>query len=822
MLQRILEFLLSLHMHVTDWGKVRLTLQWESWPWALPLLLVLVVFGYWSYQAQSTTTGKRMLMGVLRASALALVLLLYLRPSLVLEEDRKTPSVVAVWIDESASMDLRDPYRDPGMKALVQAVSARVKLPMGATRASRYDLALDALTNGKDNWLHKLAEHQHVAIFTGGRHAQLVEGIAQSPAQLDKVLAALKDRRPEDDATDVPTVVGEMFRQLQGQPVSAVVLLTDGRSTEGTLPTEATGVAMQHRTPIFAIPMGEKDEPLNLVVEAPQAPDGTFVKDPVVVKVKLRVSGLERPTTIKLHLVRVDNANPDKELGELASRSIDVTPEQKTVDTELIFKPEKNGGDDREVYSLRVRADSIGEVLEPKAAISKVKSLEVVDATVKVLLVDGYPRWEYRYLKNELIREKTVRVGTLLLSADEGFAQEGSEEFVPGSAERKTWAITRFPETADELKKYDVLLIGDVDPTFFAPSQMKLILDWVRKDGGGVGWIAGTQYNPDSYKGTPLDVLLPIIPDDPNHPALLNPPNEGFNMVMTPAGKESGLFRFFDDPDENLKQMEANPEMYWYKPVLGLQPTAQVLAVHPTRTQGGIPAPLIVTGQYAAGRTMFSAVADTWRWRRYKGEPLYQSYWLQMCRLLYRDKALNQNKRVELLADTTVVEVAKPVRVTLQIKDETLVGAAPSQLTVQVFAEDGTPLAPMTLSRTAGSQESYQGVMTATRTGAMKLQLTPGLLPVDTKTLTVQVEGPQREFADSTVDLTALTTLAERTEGKVVSMDKAGELANLIVDKSQLTLNLMGEELWNKPIALILVVVLVGVEWLIRKSAGLI
>ncbi len=791
---------------------------------ALPLMAALAIFGYWSYRAQSASAGKRVVMGVLRACVLVLLLLLFLRPALVLEQDIPTPSVVAVWIDESASMDLRDPYKDGAMCALVKEVSTHVKLPAGTTRASRYDLALDALTKGKQPWLAKLAEHQYVAIFTGGRHAQLVEGIAQTPDQVEKVLATLKDRRPGDDATDVPTVVDEMFRQLQGQPVSAVVLLTDGRSTEGTLPTMATTAALEHGTPIYAIPVGQQDEPLNLVVETPQVPENTFVNDPVVVKVRLRVSGLDHPTTVKLHLVRVDDNNPDKELGEMTKEpvQVEVNPDQKTVDTEIIFTPDQNGADKDERFSLRVKADPIGDVLEPKAGTLSVVSTTVLDAKVNVLYVEGYPRWEYRYLKNELIREKSVRVATLLLSADEGFAQEGSTEGAPGSPDRKTWAITRFPDTAEEMRKYDVLLIGDVDPTFFSPTQMRLILDFVRKDGGGLGWIAGTQFNPDAYKGTPLDVLLPIIPDDPNHPTLLNPPNEGFDLVMTPAGKESGLFRFENDPAVNEHQLAPNPEMYWYKPVLGLQPAAEVLAVHPTRTEGGMPVPLIVTERYAAGRTLFSAVCDTWRWRRYMGESYYQSYWLQLCRLLYRDKAMKQSRRVELLADSSVVEVAKPVRLTAQIKDETLIGVAPAQLTVQVFADDGTPLAPVTLQRVAGSQETYQGVMTATHIGKMRMQLTPGLLPVEVKPLEVEVVGPQREYANSTVDMTALRVLAERTEGKVVSVEKAGDLANLIVDKSQLTLNPVGEELWNKPIALILVVALVAAEWLLRKSAGLI
>src|SRR6201999_2808268 len=54
-------------------------------------------------------------------------------------------------------------------------------------------------------------------------------------------------------------------------------------------------------------------------------------------------------------------------------------------------------------------------------------SVAVLDAKISVLYVDGYPRWEYRYLKNELLRDKTMTVSCLLTSADADFAQEGTK-----------------------------------------------------------------------------------------------------------------------------------------------------------------------------------------------------------------------------------------------------------------------------------------------------------------------------------------------------------------------------------------------------------
>ena len=141
-------------------------------------------------------------------------------------------------------------------------------------------------------------------------------------------------------------------------------------------------------------------------------------------------------------------------------------------------------------------------------------STTVRDAQINVLYVEANPRWEFRYLKNELIRERTVNVSALLLNADEDFAQEGDPPVIKDGVELFPGPITRFPETQQELEKYQVLLIGDVEATYFTPTQQKLILDFVRQKGGGIGWIAGASWNPESYKGTPLEPLIPIIPDE--------------------------------------------------------------------------------------------------------------------------------------------------------------------------------------------------------------------------------------------------------------------------------------------------------------------
>ena len=817
-------------------SNTRLSFVWDYPGWMALGCLVLALLGYFSYTRQAAAPNKRRMMGVVRALLLMLVFLLIWRPELVVQHEERTRSVVAIWVDSSASMQLEDPYSDPAMRDFVRQVALHEKLQPGQVRLNRYETAVGALQDAK--WPKDLAQSQDVAIYSGSGHAQLM-GIAHRPEEVAALVEQLRKARPEGETTDVPTVVQEILQNTQGQRISAVVLLSDGQTTEQGTGTEGAGggggrldlaiaAAQRAGAKVIPLPLGQAEEPFDLKLANMQVPENAFVRDPVGVRLQLSGTGIMQTTPVRVTLLRKNGSGDSANLSELASREVTLDPDKKQMEVELDFRAAKDSDAKAEKFDLVARAEPVGAGMEEltKSNNTVTGETSVMDAQVNALYVEGYPRWEYRFLKTEFIREKTVNLATLLLSADEDFAQDADPRVVDKDGhETFPGPIGRFPETAAELAKFDVLFIGDVDPTFFSPSQQKLIVDFVG-NGGGIGWIAGSTWNPEGYKGTAMEVLLPVVPDelDPRARVMVASDNSPFNPMPTSAGLQSNLFRFFDDPETNTKQMAELPQMYWYKPVVGLAPAAEVLAVHPSRTQGGNPAPLLVTGHYKRGRTMFSAVDGTWRWRRYTGEPLFQSYWLQMCRMLYRNKALGQSRQIELAAETSRVEVGRPLRVTMEVRDPTLLGQIPAQVPVLVTDKAGAPIESISLERSSADQTKWSGVTTAAQVGDFTLQVKPGVLPGDSgvSNATVTVEPPQREFERIAADVQSLGTIAAKTSGSVVPLMHAEELANDIPDRSVPVLISNTEELWYKPIALVLVVALATIEWLLRKSAGLV
>ena len=92
---------------------------------------------------------------------------------------------------------------------------------------------------------------------------------------------------------------------------------------------------------------------------------------------------------------------------------------------EMLFKPEQIG-----LLKISVQAErQPGELYENDNSV--LKEISILDAKITVLYVEGYPRWEYRYIKNEMIRDKTVDISCLLTSADPTFAQEHTDFDAP-------------------------------------------------------------------------------------------------------------------------------------------------------------------------------------------------------------------------------------------------------------------------------------------------------------------------------------------------------------------------------------------------------
>ena len=767
--------------------------------WNLVLVALAVALVVYVYRREGHSRRAKVSLGVVRLVLLALLIALLNRPVLTLTQTRTEPSVLAVMIDDSISMGVRDISDDPSPEA-----------------PTRLAAAVELLSSGDRALLERLREEHELRLYRfDSMPAPIIGSDAKSLEQLE----------PTGQNTRVARSIRRVMDELQGQRLAGVVVLTDGRDTPADSTAEVLGAIKEYGVKVFPIPVGSDRPPTNIVVQSVNVQESAFKGDIVNVRVTVQGTGFDVNHPVMLQL-------KDKETGGVltgldgnpAERSVEL-PSDEPLEAELQFMAEEEGQLDLLVEAVR-QPGEIDEVDNIRPV-----QISVLDAKVRVLYVDGYPRWEYRYLKTEMMRDRTVEISLLLTSADPTFRQEGD---IP---------ITRFPENLDELMEYDVVLFGDVDPRQFSDAQLQLVSDFVSKNGGGFGMVSGPRWSPHAFRHTAIEPILPVTlaPQPPIEDRATIA--QGFRPVLTKAGADSSMFRFFADREENDRFIrEGLQPIFWYARGVTAKPgVGEVYAEHPSETDPqGRKAPLLVMGRFGAGRTLFSAIDDSWRWRYYTGETIFDTYWIQQIRHLARSKKLGQ-RRATFTVLRTSYELGEQVRMNLRVLDPQLLQQLPETLSVNIYegssgpADDeanpaaapapggqGTLVRQERLVRQSGQPDLYTASFTADRVGNFTAVVPPIAGGIDAMSGALTVSVPRLELAQPQVDRANLSRLASETMGQVVPFDQArDQLPALVPSAAKIIPIEAGQPLWDAPLALILFVLLITLEWVMRKLYGM-
>jgi uncharacterized membrane protein len=771
-----------------------------AWDITLAAAGAMVLISVYGQDGRSKTA--RVLLGAMRGLLMALVLLILNNPVLTRIKTLVEPSVVAVMIDDSLSMKVQD------------AVD-------GLASPSRLAAAIDLMSGDDQQLMRNLTKTHTLRFFAFDGGARAIgtlpgkgdhAGQVADPAAEKALLTAFNQLQPDGQSTQVAGSLAGVLDSLQGQRLAGVVILTDGRDTPTPPSPELMKSLKTYGVRVYPIAVGSDKPPTNIEVQSITVEDTAFKGDLVNVKAMVRAIGYGPNHDVHLSL-------HNRRTGELL-RGPTGTAVEKTVtladdapqEEELLFKADQVGP-----LEVSVQADKQPGEIDYDDNVRSAQ-LAVLDARIAVLYVEGYPRWEYRYIKNEMIRDKTVDISCLLTSADQGFAQEGDppHDGFPGP-------ITRFPETMEELMPYDVVLFGDVEPRQFTDNQLQLISDFVSRRGGGFGMIAGPQVTPAAYRNTPIEAILPVNishvqPEDPTAAF-----DEGFRPVLTKEGSDSSIFRFLADREANTKYLKDDLQpLFWYlrgvtpKPGVGI-----VYAEHPVDTgPDGRKAPLMVLSHFGAGRALFSSMDDSWRWRFYTNESVFDTFWVQQLRWLARGKKLGQ-RRITFTADRDTYELGQPVRLRVVVLDPILRQQLPAELSVQVKDEKDRPVKMQSLQKQPADGD-YAGTFAADRVGRFVFTIPSVSALGENLDANIEIIEPRLELTDARTNPVSLSSLASETLGQSIPFGKARSvLPSLIPSAARTTLMPSDMPLWSAPLTMVLFMLLITTEWVLRKAYGM-
>jgi len=206
-----------------------------------------------------------------------------------------------------------------------------------------------------------------------------------------------------------------------------------------------------------------------------------------------------------------------------------------------------------------------------------------VDAEpIRVLYLEGFLRYEYKFLKTRLEDDPDLNVAAIVRRANpEGAEPKSGKDLI----------------TPAQLKNFDVVILGDMEANYLKATEYEALVGWLDDKGHALLVLGGYRsFGPDGFRTTKLADVLPVVFAD-------KPPGqseEPFLLQLTEEGRTHPVFEVSSDRARNAETWKEAPKLAGCSLVQRAKPGAEVLAVNPDITIEGKPAIVVATQRYGA------------------------------------------------------------------------------------------------------------------------------------------------------------------------------------------------------------------------------
>jgi len=597
------------------------------------------------------------------------------------------------------------------------------------------------------------------------------------------------------NATCLGSALTDAIARNEENPIGLIAVITDGANNGGIDPLEAARQLRRRDIPLVTVSVG-LTHPDDAILRSIVVPDVVFANDMVTVRLHCRATGYERRSTPVV--VRLDGI-------EVARKSINFTGADQM--EEVKFRAGRNKGNQLLEVSLTPMP---GEATLENNVLNQ--SLQVQDDKIKVLYIEGSPRWEFRYLRAVLKRDPRIDVKFITTEGDKDLARASIEH------------LGRFPETAEEAFKYDLVILGDVRANIFTPTQFGFIEQMVRERGASLIMLAGHKHTPGEYLDTPIAALLPVRFDQEPWGEV----GDDVYPALTAAGRQSSVMTL-DSLESRNQALWANVKpMFRVPPVTGAKPGAVVLAELSDRNQRAQSFPLIAWHRYGTGKCMFVGVDQLWRLRARTGDKYHLKFWGQAVQFLTLSRLLGENKMVRLETGRTHYAGGETVELFASVLDDAHEPLATPTFTTYVTPKDQDVPQLVTLKAVLNYPGMYTGVYVPPAPGryifsseTVEAGTASSLKSSKSSRVEFSVGERSIEQIETGMQQGLLTQMARITDGDALSLRELPLLADRMVERTSKVTYTRELDLWDNWVLLGLFVFLVSMEWAWRRNKNL-
>ncbi len=723
------------------------------------LLAALAVFA--AARAWRDRPALSVLVAAMRLALIAVVTLVLMGPSMI-PPSTQLPGrpLLTIMLDTSASMQTRD-----------VADESRVRF-------------------AADRWL---SPRQLEALRV--EYDVSVLGFAHAPLPLgDEALRVEDEKLASGRVSRIAACLADTVAALpDGGDGSAILLLSDGRDSDAEPLVNAARLAHAKSIAVHTVALGGVSHKRDLAVVALPAQPYLLAGEQGQIKVRVLQANADRMAT-RLTITCGDQVE-QRDIAFAGSEPVALEWPVQHVEPGT--------------YEYRIAVAPIDGEIEPSNNEQSV-FIDVTNERLKVLVLDGEPFWDTKFLAHALRTDDRI----------------GVTQVTQIAADRKETILTRIdtdqptlPRTMEDLVAYDVIVLGKGLERLLAAEVAELLPRYVAEHGGRVIFARGQAYNPNTPQGRVMGRVLSVLEPVVWGRGLLHDQA----MELEPAGRMHPSF-VGAGGDAGIDRLAGQLPRFGVLPVIEREKaSARVLArVRPSGASGAAGQPVLVTMPYNRGMVLAVLGEGMWRWRlvgRQQQElaGVFDRFWSATVRWMVLGSDYQPGQSMSLRLEQRSVQVGQEMNADVMSR-------APLEPSVRavVTAPDGShheaalrPVGGSSLRHRVTYTVAAPGVHTVTVMGALSDKTSP---------LTARFNAYEidMERLYSSADPTAMKLLAQHSGGTALHPGRPDELRD-VLDRYRAATIVPPQPhyVWDRGVILALILTWAGGEWLIRKRGGL-
>jgi hypothetical protein len=598
-----------------------------------------------------------------------------------------------------------------------------------------------------------------------------------------------------DATSDLASSSDQLLTQLsaQGESLAGVVILSDGRQTATPRNSDFTLRAQALGVPFYALPIGGEHATQDLALNLPRRTLTVFPAQQVQVTVAITSENLDETT----QEVEILSATGE----QLATAQVELPADEVTLHTFSIKAPERS-------TNWKARVASHAEESRPSNNSSSLY-IRVLQDKARIFLAEGAPYWDSKFLAQLLRQQEFMDVHSVHRLSDTRWFRVDSGEARPHQS-----SVDVFPDSAAELKSYDLIIFGKNAEHFVNDDRAAHLRAFVKDQGGAVLFARSKPY---TGKVPGLEALEPV--------SWATGLSGEFQMKPSADGQTAGLFgQALPAPDSAI--WDALPKLKDAHLIDIVKPFTRVLAHGSTSANASGQFPLLMVRRYGQGVTGLVNADGLWKWDFYPDARelgnMYQEYWIQLIYWMLSYSEFLPGQDYSLNLSSTSVQPGTPISISMAYRGKDQPKPPSLEISSSVLDQ------PLLLSPgdipTGDGTLKWSASFTPEKPGSYTLRLiteTEQSLPE----ASLSVEEPPSEMDELSADPAFLDRFTQATGGRLL---EAGSLASFLKETIRQEApearnrGVFWESSWMRWFIPPLLIALLTAEWFLRRRNGLI